>query len=134
MSPKIDTNDKVQIGLTAVGAQHLASVMKTGWFEKEQDAYRLAIAVALAHQVVASPDQISGSDVKFNFMGGIDRDGRVRALIGALAPAEGALPARYAERLAHAGLNILASKLADEEALLIDAMRSPTTTAPTAGS
>jgi len=122
MSPRTEASDKVQIGLTPLGAQHLDAVMRTQWFENAQDAYRLAIAVALAGGVVATPEQIAGSDTKYSFMGGIDRDGRVRALINALAPSEGAAPARYAERLAHAGLAILASKLADEDALLCDAL------------
>jgi hypothetical protein len=122
MSGNTETGDKAQIGLTPLGAQHLDAVMKTDWFATAQDAYRLAIAVAIAHEVVATPEQIAGSDTKYNFMGGVDRDGKVRALISALAPAEAATPARYAERLAHAGLAILASKLADEDALLSDAL------------
>jgi len=123
MSGTTETSDKVQIGLTPLGVEHLDAVMKTNWFANAQDAYRLAVAVALAHRVVATPEQIAGSDTKYNFMGGIDRDGKVRALISALAPAEAATPARYAERLAHAGLAILATKVADEDALLSDALR-----------
>ncbi len=122
MSGNTESADKAQIGLTPLGAQHLDAVMKTGWFANAQDAYRLAIAVALAHGLVATPEQIAGSDTKYNFMGGVDRDGKVRALISALAPAEAATPGRYAERLAHAGLATLASKLADEDALLCDAV------------
>ena len=123
MPANTEANDKVQIGLTPLGAEHLEAVMNTGWFAQAQDAYRLAIAVAMAHGVAATPEQIAGSDVKYSFMGGVDRDGKMRALISALAPAEAAMPARYAERLAHAGLAILATKLADDDALLCDALR-----------
>lgn len=125
MPERPDISDKVQIGLTPKGAQDLAEVMETGWFGHAMDAYRLAIAVALSNGVVASPENVAGSDTKYSFMGGIDRDGKVRALISTLRPGEASLPGRFAERLAHAGLAILASKLRQEDALLSAALGVP---------
>jgi hypothetical protein len=121
MPERPEQTDKVQIGLTPKGAQDLEVVMQTGWFGNAMDAYRLAIAVALSNDVVSSPEDVVGSDTKYSFMGGIDRDGKVRALISALRPRE-TLPARFAERLGHAGLAILAGKLRDEDSLLSEAI------------
>jgi len=115
-------DDKKQIGLTKKGQEDLAKVMESGWFAEEQDAYRLAIAVALAADVAASQAELSGVGTKYNFGGGVDIDGKVRALIGIFAPDQVNVPGRYAERLAHAGLAILASKLGDDDALLADAL------------
>ena len=42
------TSDKKQIGLTETGDSALASLMETGWFAAESDAYKSAIAYALA--------------------------------------------------------------------------------------
>jgi hypothetical protein len=118
MPDRPDITDKAQIGLTPTASRHLQQVMASGWFSKEQDAYRVAIAIALANDVVANPEDLAGIENKYNFMGGVDRDGRLRALINALSPDHTSAPARFAERLAHAGLAILASRLGDEDALL----------------
>jgi len=120
----MEDSDKKQIGLTAKGQADLDKVMESGWFKEEQDAYRLAIAVALAGGVAAPAEELTGISTKYNFGGGVDVEGLVRSLIGIFAPEHVSSPGRHAERLAHAGLAILASRLADEDALLADAMDS----------
>jgi len=114
--------DLKQIGLTAEGQNDLDAVMRTGWFDTKQDAYRLAIAVALANDVIATPEQIRDAETRFNFVGGVDSDGRLRSLIGAFRPQDAHIPARVSERLAHAGLAVLARKLAGDDVLLSEAL------------
>src|SRR5437773_1215016 len=59
MSPRTEASDKVQIGLTPLGAQHLDAVMRTQWFENAQDAYRLAIAERIVSVVSSAACSIS---------------------------------------------------------------------------
>jgi hypothetical protein len=99
--------DKAQVGLTPAANKALESLMETGWFPDKQDAYRLAIAVALARGLPASASELQGIRTAYNFAGGVDRDGRLRQLIAVLAPKEARRPAAYAERLAQAGLMFL---------------------------
>lgn len=118
MTQRTEPSDLAQIGLSPEGERDLAAVMGTGWFAAAQDAYRMAIAAALAADVIASQDQVKGTETKYNFIGGIDDDGKIRALISTFRPDDAKMPARTAERLAHAGLRILAEKLTKEDALL----------------
>ena len=120
--PERAENDLAQIGLTTEGQRDLEAVLKTGWFATGQDAYLLAIGVALANGLIATPEQVRGAETRYNFFGGIDKDGKVRALIAALRPGDAAVPARTAERLAHAGLAVLARKLSEEDAMLSEAL------------
>jgi len=122
MADRSGTNDLAQIGLTLEGQKHLDEVMKTGWFSTQQDAYLLAISMALASNTIATPEQVRGAETRYNFVGGLDKEGRVRALIAVLRPDDIELPARTAERLAHAGLAILAQKITGEDALLSEAL------------
>jgi hypothetical protein len=122
MTIKTDNADLQQIGLTPEGQANLEALMRTKWFATGQDVYLLSIAVALANDVIASPEQVRGSETRYNFMGGLDKEGKVRLLISALRPIDASLPARAAERLAHAGLIILAEKLAGEDAMISDAL------------
>lgn len=122
MSERNVQSDLAQIGLTPEGQRHLEAVLRTGWFATGQEAYLVAIAVALANDVIAPLEQVRGAETRYNFVGGLDKDGRVRSLISALRPGDAQVPARTAERLAHAGLAILARKLADEDVLLSEAL------------
>jgi hypothetical protein len=112
--------DKAQIGLSPSGAEYLDQVMATDWFNDRQDAYRVAIAVALANGLVADDSELTNAKTAYNFSGGIDRDGKLRTLISILAPTESLKPATYAERLAHAGLKYFAAKVVEGTATLSD--------------
>ena len=46
-----EREDKRTLGVTAEGALLLEALMGTGWFEEEQDAYRVAISVAFANEI-----------------------------------------------------------------------------------
>jgi hypothetical protein len=105
----------------------LDELMKTGFFgDERQDVYRLAIATALANKDrIQSPPDLVGASTSYNFAGGVDRDGRIRALIDILTPEEAVAPARYAERLAHAGLGFLHASLVEQQQLLQDVFPAP---------
>ena len=78
--------DKRQIGLTLAGSEALGKLMEEGLFDSESDAYKLAIAYALAKGVHPDAAPSGGYQTKFNAAGGIDIDGQVRDLISVLLP------------------------------------------------
>jgi hypothetical protein len=118
MPSEVEVDDLRQIGLTVDGKIHLESVVESGWFEDRQDAYKVAIAVALSDGIIATPEQVRGAVTAYNFLGGLDRDGRLKSLIELYRPEDARWPARTAERLAHAGLAVLAERLRGEDQLL----------------
>jgi len=122
MPANADLSDLVQIGVTSEAQRDLDLLFNSGWFATQQDAYLLAIAVALANDVIATPEQVRGTETRYSFFGGVDKDGKVRALIAAFRPDDANLPARTAERLAHAGLAILAQRISAEDKLLSEAL------------
>lgn len=117
-----EPGDKAQIGITPTAERHLDEIMKTGWFADRQDAYRVAIGVALARRLEPSASDMVGLRTAYNFAGGIDRDGKLRQLIAILRPAEATRPAAFAERLAHAGLAFLFDRLVTASGTLTDAL------------
>jgi hypothetical protein len=115
-------NDKSTLGVTPQGARNMEALMATPWFEREMDVYRVAIAVAASRGQMASKDEMVGVRTKFNAVGTIDPDGQVRNMITALLPQHSDRPYETAERLANAGLQILASKLSTEGVMLSSAL------------
>lgn len=124
-----ESQDKAQIGLTPSAEHHLDELMKTNWFADRQDAYRVAIGVALARRLEPSASEMVGLRTAYNFTGGIDRDGKLRQLITALNPRESTRPAVFAERLAHAGLAFLVDRLVTTSGTLTEAL-DPAQTQP----
>jgi hypothetical protein len=124
-----EPQDKAQIGITPTAEGHLDELMKTGWFADRQDAYRVAIGVALARRLEPSASDMIGLRTAYNFTGGIDRDGKLRQLIAVLGPSEAARPAIFAERLAHAGLAFLVDRLVTASGTLADALNPEQTIA-----
>jgi hypothetical protein len=120
--PLTESQDKAQIGLTPTAERHLDELMNTNWFTDRQDAYRVAIGVALARRLEPSATDMVGLRTAYNFTGGIDRDGKLRQLIAALNPQEAARPAIFSERLAHAGLAFLFDRLVTASGTLADAL------------
>lgn len=110
-------NDKVTVGLTPDGDNRLDEVMESEFFEEELTAYRVAISVALAHDVATDRDQMKKVRTKFN-VGSLEEDGRLRELIEVLRPYAGADQVfSLAERLADAGLRILAERVRNDKPL-----------------
>lgn len=113
--------DKVTVGLTPSGWTNLEALMETGWFADQVDAYRSAIAVALARALPLQEMGLSGVTTKFN-RGTLDKDGSVRTLISALLPAARTRPYEYAELLADAGIRYLKEALVDQHLLLAEVL------------
>jgi hypothetical protein len=109
--------DKRQIGLTLAGSEALGKLMEEGLFDSESDAYKLAIAYALAKGVHPDAAPSGGYQTKFNAAGGIDIDGQVRDLISVLLPDCSERPYAAAERLAEVGLCSLAARISAKESL-----------------
>ena len=109
--------DRVTVGVTPDGAENLAALMETGWFQDEMDAYRLAISTALAESLEAPA--VSGAQTKFN-VGTLDRDGRLRELVTLLH--DSPRPYEDSERLAHAGLQLLRRRIVDDQMTLTEAL------------
>lgn len=112
-------DDRNTVGVTAEGQECLDQIMETGWFRREMDAYRLAVAVGIGNGL-PEDETSSRFDTKWN-VGTIDRDGMLAALIQALLPDE-VRPYARAERLAAVGLRFLRGRLIDDHASLEDLM------------
>ena len=116
MKESTEEKGKVTVGLTDEGTAALNRVMETGWFQTEMDAYKVAIAMALARNIdVRAP--LTGVTTKFN-VGSLDRDGKLARAVRVLGSENTASPFDYAERLADAGIRVLATKLVDHEETL----------------
>ncbi|WP_349878825.1 hypothetical protein ABIH81_02475 [Micromonospora sp. HUAS YX12] len=109
--------DKKQIGLTKVGKEALAALTAEDRFASESDAYKFAIAYAIAKDM--SPDDApdGGYETKFNAAGGLDLDGVLRNLLLVLEVGDPAKPYTTAERLAEVGICALARRIEDHESL-----------------
>jgi hypothetical protein len=109
--------------VTPGGANNLAEVMATGWFVAEMDVYRVSIAVAIAQGLCTATEEMAGVKTKWN-VGSIDNDGRMRQMVTAIVREAGERPYEYSERLADAGLAVLAQRLGREGALLSEVVSS----------
>ena len=114
--------DKRTLGVTAEGAAALSEIMGTGWFEEEMDAYRVAISLAIAKDLVKDASEMSGVSTKWN-VGTLDPDGRLRSMVVAFAEESVDRPYAHAEARAAAGLVHLKTRLVDDEAQLADVLR-----------
>ena len=106
-----DERDRINVGLSRRGDEDLAVLMEKNWFDQELDAYRVAIAVALARSLPIESGPLPGLQNKFN-IGSLDRDGRLRALISHLGGAP-TRPYETAEKLADAGMRYLREQIVD---------------------
>lgn len=104
-----DANDLVQIGISEKMHPHLVELKEQGYFAQMMEAYRFAIALALVTGEI--PPEIQAKQTTFNATA-IDPDGSIRTAIRALMPCDDVPPYRWAERLADAGMQILAEKMA----------------------
>lgn len=111
-----DQPDKTTVGVTPQGASALERLMATSWFTEEIDAFRLAIACAIAKNLVVS-ESLSGVQTKFN-VGTLNRDDQVRSLVRDFSSEAGERPFAHAEKLADAGLKYLVERLVDREEML----------------
>jgi hypothetical protein len=110
-------SDKKQVGLTNRGGEALAVLMKTGLFPNESDAYRVGIAYSLAKPLNMNAAPESGYHTKFNAVGGLDTDGRIRQLIEILRPDLSERPYATAEKLAELGIVELARRVNEHDSI-----------------
>lgn len=100
-------SEPTTIGLSGRAHQKLQQLKEDGHFEDMQDAYRFAIALALAHGAETIPEQeISNRTTIFN-VGTIDPDGSLHFAVRTLAEVRGDSVYRTAENLAEWGVNEL---------------------------
>lgn len=94
------------------------------WFEDGIEAYRVAIAVALARGLSEDdvPERVNAT-TKYN-VGSLDPEGRIRDLISIMRPQDSVRPYAVAEWLAEAGLAYILRQLEDG-ALLSEVLQPP---------
>jgi hypothetical protein len=130
----IDSNDMTQIGLSAKMHPHLVALKEEGYFAQMRDAYRFAIAVAITNEVI--PPELQNRQNVFAIPT-VDSDGSLAVAIRTLVPGGEISPYRWAERLAEAGIEILADKMAqgklDIGAMLVDAENAAMSDVPEMG-
>jgi hypothetical protein len=116
-----EDQDRATVGLNATGWANMEAIMETGWFEEQIDAYRVAIAVALAKDLAIDEGGLVGVTTKWN-RGTLDKDGRVKTLIATLLPRAAQRPYDYANLLADAGIRYLRQRLVDDRMLLSEVL------------
>lgn len=93
-------DEPTTVGLTPVGHDRLKQLKENGYFGDMADAYRFAIALALAHGAISEP---ATRGTIFN-VGTLDPDRSLYQSISALAPEKGEAIYKLAERLAEWGV------------------------------
>ncbi len=94
--------DKNELGLTEQAREAFDAVVEAAGFNERQDAYRLAIAVALQKGLEPTAEGLSRKT--YVNIGGLDRDGSLRAAVLQLRSDHGSRPYALLERLAEAGV------------------------------
>ena len=112
-------DDRRTLGVTTEGAHALEEIMNTGWFAEEMDAYRVAISLAFANDLVKEPSEMAGTSTKWN-VGTLDPDDMLLSMVSALSNETLERPYAHAEARAAAGLLYLKRRLVDEKAELAD--------------
>jgi hypothetical protein len=118
--------DKLQPGLTAVAREQLDAIYEVGGFDDRQDAYRLALAVALAEGL--EPADAAASRNTYVNIGGLDPDGSLRSAVQAIRDDHDGRPVAFIERLAETGVARIHKHLDDGKPLreLLALYESPT--------
>jgi hypothetical protein len=98
-------DEKVQIGLGDAAHGHLKRLKEDGHFGEMKDAYTFAVALALAHGMIA--DQIAGKKTTIFGVATIDPDGALRDAIRILRPDTRESITSTMERLAEWGVEEL---------------------------
>ena len=117
-------DDRRTLGVTAEGAEALEEVMSTGWFTEEMDAYRVAISLAFANDLLKDSSEMTGTSTKWN-IGTLDPDDVLLSMVLAFSDEHLARPYAHAEARAAAGLVYLKRRLVDEKAELADILMNP---------
>ena len=101
--------DKVDIGLSGEGREHLQRIMDTGWFSDDQDAGRFCLAYAVRAGV--GHGEVAGARTKWS-SGNFDASGEIRSLLSVFYP-ETSTQVRLMEHLVDAGLALVRRRIDD---------------------
>ena len=102
MSPQ---PDKTQLAMTEEAREKADEIVAAAGFKDRQDAYRLAVAIALAERLDPAPADVTRGN--YAGVGGVDPDGALRAATRELRDDHEGRPAALIERLAEAGIDRL---------------------------
>ena len=94
--------DKTQLGLTDAARDMADEIVEVGGFKDRQDAYRLAVAIALAEDLAPAPEEVSRTT--YVNIGGLDPNNELRAATLHLRSDHDGRPGALIERLAEAGI------------------------------
>jgi hypothetical protein len=111
----VSASDKTQIGLSEKATDHLERLREDYAFRTEQDVYRMAIAVAIAADLPAAPEDVTRV-TKYN-VGGLDPAGALTNAVRYLRTDHNGRPVAYMERLAESGLMYLFDHIDDGKPL-----------------
>jgi hypothetical protein len=98
--------EPIQVGLSKDGHDKLLRLKEDGHFADMADAYRFAIALAIAHGAIPDDKQYRNGPTIFN-TGSLDPDRSLYTIIRALFEPLNEPVYRFAERLAEWGVNEL---------------------------
>lgn len=107
MSERLD--DRSQLRLSDEGAADREYIMSTLHLKDLQDAYRLAVVIALAKNLTPAAEEVRRTTVYGSAV--LDSSGALRAAVMALRGDHGGRPYALLERLAEAGLKDLSTHL-----------------------
>lgn len=96
------TADKAQLALTGQARDQLAVIKEEAGFDDLQDAYRLAVSIALAENL--SPSDAGASRQTYVNIGGLDPENQLRNAVLAIRDDHDSRPVAFIERLAEAGI------------------------------
>jgi len=97
-----DLVDKTQLALTDTARKQADAVVEQAGFKDRQDAYRLAVAIALAERLEPAPADLPRTN--YIGVGGLDPGGALHAATLHLRDDHGGRPYALIERLAEAGI------------------------------
>ena len=120
-----ELSDIVQIGLPDEFKRKLKSIREdTEWFSNEQDVYRCAVAVSLAHGWRDEDWNTKPLDVRDKEWRAVllDKDGSLKKIVEILAPECKGAPYKYSQWLARSGVQFLYQELVEKNRKLSDVL------------
>ena len=107
-----EQSDKTQVALSLEGNDHVANLVDNyRWFKDGLDAYRTAVAIALArNKNEIDLPSVTNKKTKYS-VSSLDPDGRLRDLIITFRPELESRPYSASEWLAEIGLSIIRGEL-----------------------
>ena len=108
--------------MTPTGDDAIGILVSDGRFASQTDAYRFAIAYAIASGLDPAEAPLGGYVTKFSALGTLESESSIRDLIEILGIGETSRPFATAEKLAELGVREIALRLEGNESLA-DIMR-----------